>query len=88
MANRERVKVGNVEDDGRVSLAGPWSPLFGNFAEFAVYVVGVPHETAIGLSGGEEYYLEATIDRIVGNYNYFINIENVLLLNYRKIDKQ
>lgn len=83
---REKVKISNVSDDGKVTLSGKWSPFLINFSDFGVVVLGVPHDTAITLNGGDEFYLEATIDRIVGDYNYFINRENVLVLRYKLIE--
>ena len=78
---REKVKVASVQDDGKVTLSGKWSPFIINIADFGVVVLGVPHDIAIQLNGGDEVYLEAKIDRIVGDYNYFINRENVLVLS-------
>jgi len=83
---REKVKISNVQDDGKVTLSGKWSPFIINIADFGVVVLGVPHDIAIQLNGGDEVYLEATIDRIVGDHNYFINRENVLVLKYKLIE--
>lgn len=84
---RQIVTIGNVDDYGRVSLSGPWSPAFINISDFGVVVVGVPHEVAITLDGGDTIYLEATIDRIVGDYNFYTNRENMLVLDYQSFGK-
>ena len=80
---RETVKVGNVQDDGKVSLSGPWSPFIFNVSDFCVVVTGVPKDFALGLSGGDKFYLEAIINGVVGDNNYYFNCENTLVLNYR-----
>lgn len=84
---REYVKIGNVSDDGRVSLSGAWTPFLFNYADFGVVVVGVPYDVAIELNDGDVVYLEATIDRIVGDNNYYYNRENVLVLVYKNIEQ-
>jgi hypothetical protein len=82
---RQIVKVGNVDEKGRVIVSGPWSPFIFNFSEFCVIVTGVPNDVALTLDGGDSVYLEATINGIVGDYNYFFNCENTLLLAYKNI---
>ncbi|MBN1451644.1 MAG: hypothetical protein JW963_11565 [Anaerolineales bacterium] len=84
---RQSVVVGNVDDKGRVIVSGPWSPWIFNFTDFCVIVSGVPYDVGIVISGGEEVMLEATINRIVGNYNYFNNCENTVVLYYVSIEK-
>lgn len=82
---RQSVTVGNVSDDGKISLSGPWSPWLFNVSDFCVVVTGAPRELALGIDGGETVFLEAIVNGIVGNYNYYINCENTLLLSYREI---
>jgi len=79
---RQTVEVGNVDEKGRVSVGGPWSPWLFNVSDFCVTVTGVPREVGLKLSGGETVKLEARVQGIVGDYNYFINCENTLILNY------
>lgn len=81
---RETVTVRNVSDHGVVSLRGDWSPELINWSDFCVVLTGMPKDKALGLYGGEEFAVEATIDGIVGNYNYYINCENTLVLRYVK----
>jgi uncharacterized protein YraI len=80
---RENVEVGNVSDRGKVLIHGAWSPWILNWSEFCVVVTGIPNDFALGLNGGDEFYLEAVINGIVGDNNYYINCENTLVLNYR-----
>ena len=82
---RETVVVGNVDENGRVIVSGDWSPWLFNVSEFCVIVSGVPHDVGISITGGEKVDLEATINRIVGDYNYFYNCENTLVLYYVSI---
>ena len=84
---REYVKIGNVSDRGVVSLSGPWSPWLFNVSDFCVAVTGMPKETALQLEGGDRVYLEATINGIVGDYNYYYNCENTLLLTFKKLGR-
>ncbi len=79
---QQKVKIGNVNDKGVVSLLGEWSPTIINLTEFCVIVNNVPREIAINLNGGDEHYLQANINGIVGNYNYYYNCENTLVLVY------
>ncbi len=79
---RENVTIGNVDEKGRVILHGPWSAVLFNVTEFCVVVTGMPAEKSIKLSPSDHLYLKATINGIVGDYNYFYNCENTLLLNY------
>jgi hypothetical protein len=81
---RETVKVGNVSDRGVVSLSGDWSPYIINWSDFCVVLTGMPKDKLMALYGGEEFAVEATIDGIVGNNNYYINCENTLVLKYVK----
>ena len=74
-----------MSESGKVSLSGPWSPILFNVSDFCVTVTGVPKDIALGLNGGEDVFLEATITGIVGNYNYYINCKNTLLLAYTAI---
>lgn len=83
---RQVVKIGNVDENGRVILSGDWTPFIFNFSEFCVIVTGVPRDIALSLEGGEQAYLEASINGIVGDYNYFFNCENTLLLTYKSIE--
>ena len=83
---RQMVKIGNVDEKGRVILSGDWNPFIINITDFCVIVTGVPRDIAISLEGGEQAYLEAKINGIVGDYNYFFNCENTLILNYGKIE--
>lgn len=83
---RQEVKIGNVEEDGKISLVGPWSPILFNIAELCVIITGAPKDVALSLSGGDKVQLEALINGIVGDYNYYNNCENVLLLTYKKIE--
>jgi hypothetical protein len=85
---REIVEVGNVDDDGRVIVHGPWSPILFNITDFCVVVTGTPKEIALTLNGGDFIDLEATINGIVGNYNYFFNCENTLVLYYKAINEE
>ena len=85
---RENVTVGNVQDDGKVTISGPWSPILFKISEFCVVVAGVPKDLAISLDGGDEIFLDAKIDRIVDDYNYYNNCENTLVLVYQSIEKR
>lgn len=78
------VQIGNVSEDGKVALSGPWSPLIFNISDFCVVITSVPKDVALLFSGGQIILLEATINGIVGDYNYYINCENTLLLTYIK----
>jgi hypothetical protein len=69
-----------------VSLSGDWSPFIFNWSDFCVVITGVPREVALTLDGGAEIYLEAIINGIVGDNNYYFNCENTLLLTYKNID--
>jgi hypothetical protein len=80
---RQRVTVGNVDKDGAVSLSGPWSPIIINWSNFCVALKGMPRADALKLSGGDSIYIEATINGIVGNNQYYLNCENTLLLAYK-----
>jgi len=80
---REFVDVGNVQEDGKVTLSGPWSPYIINFMDFCVVVTGMPKEKALALDGGVSFYLEAIVNGIVGDYNYYFNCENSLILSYK-----
>jgi hypothetical protein len=84
---RQSVEVANVQDDGKVSLQGPWSPFIINISDYCVVVTGVPKDFALTLNGGDTFYLEATINGIVGNYGYYFNCKNTLVLNYRSAKK-
>ena len=84
---RETVKIGQVDDNGKVILSGAWSPFLINIWEFCVVVNNVPKDIAINLNGGDTVPLEATINGLVGDYNYYYNCKNALLLNYVKIGK-
>lgn len=81
---RQFTTIRNVSDNGKVSISGPWSPSVINFSDFCVALTGVPKEIALGLDGGESYYLQATISGVVGNYNYYSNCENTLVLIYKQ----
>lgn len=76
------VTVGNVSEDGKVGLSGSWSPLLFNVSDFCVVVTGVPKDTALTFNGGQEIELEATVNGLIGNYNYYSNCETTLLLSY------
>lgn len=78
----DTVTVGNVSDDGKLILAGPWSPVLFNISSFCVVVTGAPKATALSFTGGQKIDLEATVNGLVGNYNYYSNCENTLLLSY------
>jgi len=80
----EMIVVGGVQDDGKVVVSGDWSPFLFNVSEFCVVVAGVPKETAITLNAGDRVYLHATINRIVGDYNYYYNCENTLVLSFKR----
>ncbi len=82
---RERVEIGNVDEQGRVILHGPWSPYLFNISDMCVVVTGVPTDKSIRLSPGGKYSLEATISGIISDYNYFINCEYTVILNYVSI---
>jgi hypothetical protein len=82
---RERIVVANVDENGRVNVKGPWYDNLFNIYEFCVVVSGVPNNIAIGLNGGDNVYLEATINGIVGDYNYYYNCENTVVLYYVSI---
>jgi hypothetical protein len=82
---RENIIVGNVDDNGRIVIAGPWSENFFNLYDFCMTVTGVPSEIAVTLNSGDLVYLDASINRIVGNWNYYYNCENTLVLVYGKI---
>jgi flagellar basal body-associated protein FliL len=84
---REIVTVGNVDEHGRLNLTGPWSPWLINWSDFCVAVTGTPSDILISLNGGDDVHLEATINGIVGNNNYYINCENTLVLVYVNITK-
>ena len=84
---RQTVEVGNVQDDGKLTLHGDWSPFIFNVSDFCVVVTGVPKDLAIQLDGGDTLYLKAQINGIVGDYNYYFNCENTLVLNYRSAQK-
>jgi hypothetical protein len=79
---RETITIGNVDEKGRIIVHGPWSPELFNVTDFCVVVTGMPPDTSIRLSPGDNYYLRAVISGIIGDYNYFINCENTLILNY------
>jgi hypothetical protein len=79
---REIVNIGDVDKQGRVSLQGPWSPALINVSDFCITVTGMPTGESLKLSPGQKYALEATVSEIVGNYNYYINCENTLVLNF------
>jgi uncharacterized protein YraI len=84
---RQEVIVGNVNEQGVVSLSGDWSPIIINFSEFGVAITGVPLEIANTLTGGDKYYLEARINGIIGDYNYYSNRETVVVLQFIKFGK-
>ena len=84
---RENVEVGNVSDDGKLIIGGPWSPWIFNWSEFCVIVTGVPKDIAITINGGDIVALDSIINGIVGHNNYYFNCENTLLLTYVKITK-
>jgi uncharacterized protein YraI len=79
---RENVKVSNVSDRGNIGISGPWSSSWINFYDFCITVAGMPKEKAINLNGGDRFFLEATVSRIVGDYNYYSNCKNTLVLYY------
>jgi len=80
---RQRVKVGNVNDQGNLLLSGDWSPLIFNVSDFCVVVRQTPREFARSLDPGETFFLEAIIQGIVSDYGYYLNCENTLILTYK-----
>lgn len=78
----ESVKVGNVDKYGRVLISGDWSPLFFNYNDFCVMLVGMPQSESIKLDGGDLIIINARIKHLVGNHYYFSNCENTLVLEY------
>jgi hypothetical protein len=80
---REMVTVGNVSERGVVSLHGDWSPYIINWSDFCVVLTGMPKDELLKIDGGDDIYIEAIINGIVGNNNYYINCENTLVLNYK-----
>ena len=83
---RQTVEISNVDERGRASIYGPWSPWLFNVSEFCVIVTGVPANIALQLDGGDVVYLEARIDRIVDDYGYFFNCEYTFILVYELIE--
>ena len=78
----EEVVVGQVMDDGKVVLAGKWSESYYGIYEFCVVVQNVPKDIALSYVKGKKIYLEASIYGLVGNYNYYWDCENTLILSY------
>ena len=83
---RQTVTIANVDDKGRVSIYGPWYDSLVSIYDFCVIVTGVPSDIALSLNGGDKVYLEATINGIIGDYNYFYNCETTVQLTYKKIE--
>ena len=83
---RQFVVIGNVAEDGKIVLSGDWSPLIFNVSEFCVVVTGAPKDVALTFDAGDRAYLEATINGVIGNYNYYINCEYTLLLTYKSLE--
>lgn len=78
----EEVIVGQVMDDGNVALAGKWSEYYFGVYEFCVIVQNVPKNIALSYVKGHSITLEATISRLVGNYQFYWDCKNTLLLSY------
>ncbi len=79
---QDQVVVGQVLDDGNVALAGEWSEHYYGFYEFCVIVQNVPKDIAMTYVKGHSIYLEATIYSLIGDYNYYYDCENTLILSY------
>ncbi|MEI7849020.1 MAG: NINE protein [Chloroflexota bacterium] len=79
---RETIKIGNVDKQGRVIIHGVWSPELFNISDFCVVMTGMSEADSIQLTPGQDYPLNATIQGIIGNYNYYNNCEYTLILNY------
>jgi hypothetical protein len=82
----EGVIVNSVNDDGNIDLKGPWSPTLFNVSDFCVVVSGVPRDQALQYNSGRLLMLEASIYGLVGDYNYYYNCENTLILRYINIE--
>jgi len=78
----EVVKVGNVDEYGRVFLHGSWSDSLFSYYDFCAFVTGYPQDKALELKAGSIFRLNATVTNFVGNYNYFYNCEYTLVLAY------
>lgn len=76
------VNIGNVSENGLLILAGPWSPVLFNISDFCVIVNNVPKQTALSFSSGQWINLEATVYGLIGDYDYYFNCENTLILRY------
>lgn len=83
---RQEVKVNTVHENGAISLHGDWFESGIYIRDFAVVVTGVPKDIALKMYPGRKFYLEAYINGVVGNYNYFWNCENTLVLVYQRMD--
>lgn len=78
----EKVVVGQVLDDGNVALSGKWSEYYLGVYEFCVIVQNVPKDIALSYVKGRAINLEATVSRLVGNYQLYWDCENALVLTY------
>lgn len=78
----ESVEVRNVDSYGRISIKGDWSPLILNITDYCVVVIGMPQSKSIKLDGGEMIAIRARIKHLLGNYHYYYNCENTLVLEY------
>ncbi len=76
------VRIGNVSEDGKLFLSGSWSTNLFDIYEMCMIVISVPKDTALSFSAGDVITLNATVYGLVGNYSYYNNCENTLLLTY------
>jgi len=78
----EKVLIGTVLDDGKVGLAGSWSDFYFGIYEFCVVVLNVPKNKAMALTKGSSIEMEASVINLFGDYSYFYDCENTLVLNF------
>jgi len=78
----EKVTIGTVLDDGKVALAGSWSDSYTGVYEFCIVVLNVPKAEALALTKGSSIEMEASVNSLYGDYTYFYDCENTLVLNF------
>lgn len=76
------VEIGGVQEDGKLNLSGSWSNDYEIIYDYCVVVSGIPREKALKYNAGQKILLEATVYGLVGDYNYYFNCENTLILNF------